>query len=308
MRVLVVGAGAVGGYFGGRLAEKGADVTFLVRERRKQQLDREGLIIKSVHGDTALRVKTLLPGQPDDPYDLILLSVKAYHLDQALDSLHHYVGEHTTILPLLNGISHIDTIGKRFGAEKVLGGLCFIESTLNGQGQIEQYNQVHEIVFGEWNGESTPRVRRMEELFAGANMSARSSGQIKVEMWKKYIFISAMSGMTSIMRSSIGPILSSPYGKETYLRLLREIVGIARTQEPNLKEDLAERILSNMEKLEPTMKSSLLRDMEKGLPIETDHLHGTLIRLAPQELDLPILKMIYSTLKIYQDQHDAAGK
>lgn len=307
MRVLVVGAGAVGGYFGGRLAEKGEDVTFLVRERRKHQLERDGLVIKSVHGDATLHVKTLLPGQPDDPYDLILLSVKAYHLDQALDSLNPYVGEHSAILPLLNGISHIEALGERFGDEKVLGGLCFIESTLNGQGHIEQYNPVHEIVFGELNGETTHRIRRIEELFAGANMNARSSGKIKLEMWKKYIFISAMSGMTSIMRSSIGPILSSPYGRETYLRLLREIVGIARTQEPLIKEDLADRILSNMENLPPTMKSSLLRDMEKGLPIETDHLHGTLIRLAPQGTDLPILKMIYSTLKIYQDQRSAAG-
>ncbi len=302
MRVLVVGAGAVGGYFGGRLAERGKDVTFLVRERRRQQLKHEGLVIKSVHGDAALQVKTLLPGHPDDPYDLILLSVKAYHLDQALDSMSPYVGEHTTILPLLNGISHIGELGKQFGKEKVLGGLCFIESTLNRQGHIEQYSHAHEIVYGELSGEDTDRICRIGELFSGANMIARPSGQINLEMWKKYIFISALSGMTSIMRSSIGPILSSPYGRETYLRLLREIVAIARTEEPLIKEDTADRIFSIVEKLPPTMKSSLFRDMEKGLPIEADHLHGTLIRLAPRGMDLPILKMIYSTLKVYQDQ------
>ncbi|MBA4494027.1 ketopantoate reductase family protein [Paenactinomyces guangxiensis] len=301
MRVLIVGAGAVGGYFGGRLVEKGADVTFLVRERRKQELDRHGLVIKSVHGDAALKVKTLLSGQPADPFDLILLSVKAYHLGQTLASLQPYVGKNTAILPLLNGISHLQEIKKHFGEEVLLGGLCFIESTLNAQGQVEQYSAIHEIVFGELHGETTERVRQIGQLFAGANMQARHSRQIKVEMWKKYIFINAMSGLTSLMRSSIGPILASPFGRETYLRFLHEIVAIARTQEPSLPADLAERILSNMEKLEPAMKSSMLRDMEKGLPIETDHLHGALIQLAAKKMDLPLLKTVYSTLKIYQN-------
>lgn len=300
MRVLVVGAGAVGGYFGGRLVEKGANVTFLVRQRRKEELEEKGLIIRSVHGDAELHVQTLTPGEKSSPFDLIILSVKAYHLENALASIQPYIGDETTILPLLNGIGHLDLIKKAFGNEKLIGGLCFIETTLNRSGEIEQYSSIHDVVFGELNGERTDRIEKIERLFAGSNMGARSSRHILTDMWKKYVFISAMSGMTSLMRSPIGPILSSPHGKETYGRLLEEIVSIARMQEPSLPANLAEVVIQQMEQLAPTMKSSMLRDMEKGLPIETEHLHGTLLQLAPAGTDLPLLKTIYGALSIYQ--------
>jgi 2-dehydropantoate 2-reductase len=306
MRVLVAGAGAVGGYFGGRLAQKGADVTFLVRPRRKEQLEQEGLVIRSAHGDADLRVNTLLIGETAEPFDLVILSVKAYHLDGIIDSLRPYVGGQTTILPLLNGIRHLERLQKEFGKDKVLGGLCFVESTLNEKGHVLQYSPQHELVFGELDGSDSPRARKMEKLFSGANMQARLSMEIRKEMWMKYVFIAGMSGMTCLMRNAVGPILDSPGGKETYLRLLKEIMVVARHQEPSLPEDLADFILARMETLNYGMKSSMLRDMEKGLPVEADHLHGALLELAPEGSDLPLIRAVYASLKAYEQSREQA--
>lgn len=300
MRVLVVGAGAVGGYFGGRLVEKGADVTFFVREKRKNQLDTSGLIIHSVNGDAQFPISTITAGEHSTPFDLVMLTTKAYHLDEVLPSLTPYIGEHTTIFPLLNGIAHFEKLKAFFGSDRVIGGLCFIESTLNTRGEVEHYSKNHRIVFGEFDGKKSDRIRAIEDVFAGANVTAIASEQINNEIWKKYIFISAMAGMTCLARSSIGPILQSPNGIETYERLLREICAIGKAQEPTLDADVWEQTMNRVRTLPADMKSSMLRDMEKGLPIETDHFHGTLLRLAPADLDVPLLKTIYSTLSIYQ--------
>ncbi|WP_124728523.1 ketopantoate reductase family protein [Staphylospora marina] len=300
MRTLVVGAGAVGGYFGGRLAEKGADVTFLVRPRRAAQLQREGLVIRSRHGDALLRVKTVLSDEIRQPFDLVILSVKAYHLPDVRESLGAAVGERTVVLPLLNGIRHMDLLKQWFGPEKVLGGLCFVEATLNKHGHVLQYSPRHELVYGETDGSDSPRVRRIQALLAGANMESRLSTEIMKDMWMKYAFIAGFSGMTCLMRSPLGPILKAPGGKETYLRLLEEIHAVARHHEPSLPEDLAATILAQMESLNESMKSSMLRDMEKGLPVEADHLQGSLLEMAPPGTDLPLLKAVYASLKAYE--------
>jgi 2-dehydropantoate 2-reductase len=271
MRILVVGAGGVGGYFGGRLAEKGGDVTFLVRDHRKLQLEQNGLVIHSTHGNTTLRVKTLISGEKQKSFDLILLSVKAYHLDQVIHSLRPYVDNHTVILPLLNGVSHLEKLQQSFSTKNVLGGLCFIETTLNDQGHIEHYSPQHDLVFGELNGELTERVERIHQILNIGNFQSSLSRHIIKKMWHKYIFISTMSGMTAMMKSNIGTILESPYGKETLERLLTEIIQIAKTQEPSIDPDIYEQVMKTVLTMSPTFKSSMQRDLEKGLPIESVH-------------------------------------
>ncbi len=303
MRVLVVGAGGVGGYFGGRLLEKGANITFLVRERRKQQLIKHGLVIRSIHGDVTLPAQTLSPGEPSEPFDLVILSVKAYHLEEAIRSCKPYVDQRTSILPLLNGMGQIETLQREFGKDAVLGGLCFIESTLNNEGIVEQYSPEHNLLFGELDGTYSPRVEKISQLFAGANFTARASKQIVKRMWHKFIYIATVSGITTITRSSLGPIFQSPYGKEILERLFHEVVSIARNQEPTIDEDLVDQLMRIAERTDPTFKSSMLRDLEKGNPIETDHFHGYLLNLAPKDTDLPILKMVYHALKIANSPH-----
>ncbi len=161
MRILVVGAGAVGGYFGGRLAAAGQDVTFLVRAGRAERLQRDGLVINSARGDLTLRdVKTILAGVGAEPFDLVLLSCKAYSLDDAIDSFAPLVGESTLILPLLNGMRHVDVLKEKFGASRVLGGQCVIAATLNAAQHIVHLNDMHAITFGELAGGTSERMSR----------------------------------------------------------------------------------------------------------------------------------------------------
>ncbi|WP_017436071.1 2-dehydropantoate 2-reductase [Saccharococcus caldoxylosilyticus] len=301
MRVLVVGAGAVGGYFGGRLLEKGVDVTFLVRERRKKQLQERGLVIHSVHGDAVLSPKLLVTGEQAEPFDVVIFSNKAYHLPEAIRDAKPYVGEATMILPLLNGMAHMDMLWKEFGKDNVLGGLCFIEATLNENGEIVQTSASHDVRFGEWSGERTERVLALEQLFSGCKARFRLSEHIVIDMWNKYLFIATMSGVTTLFRAPIGPIRSGEYGQEIVGGLLREIAAVMQAHGAPLTEEMIDQQLAQLNKIEATMKSSMQRDMEKGQLIEADHLQGYLLSLAKQyEIETPLLKVVYHNLEIYK--------
>ncbi|WP_027409869.1 ketopantoate reductase family protein [Anoxybacillus tepidamans] len=303
MRVLVVGAGAVGGYFGGRLLEKGEDVTFLVRERRKKQLEERGLVIQSVHGDAQLTPKTLIAGERAGRFDLVILSNKAYHLQEAIRDVKPYVEEGTIILPLLNGMAHMELLWREFGKENVLGGLCFIETTLDEEGSIIQTSPVHDVKFGEWSGAVTERVQRLEQLFSNCNARFHLSERIVTDMWHKYLFIAAMSGVTTLFRAPIGLVLSGEYGQEIVLSLLKEIGGIMRAHGAPIAEDIEERQWAQMREMSPETKSSMLRDMEKGQMVEADHLQGHLLEIAKyHQIDAPLLKAVYHHLELYEQQ------
>ncbi|PTX51472.1 ketopantoate reductase [Melghirimyces profundicolus] len=300
MRILMVGAGAVGGYFGGRLLEKGEDVTFFVRPRREQQLREGGLVIRSIHGNFQTPVCTLTPGGEAEAFDLAVLAVKAYHLDRILEDVRPYIGSETMVLPLLNGLTHLDKLDEAFSPDQVLGGLCFIETTLTAQGEIEQYSDRHDLMFGERDGSVSDRIRRLEKTLNGARMNAVRSDNILMEMWKKYLFISTFSGITSLMNSAIGPILETEYGSGITRRLLDEIAACARHREPSLNDTLVDGVFKVVSSLAPQMKSSMLRDIEKGSPVEADHLHGELLRMAGDREDLPLLRTVYTFLKTYE--------
>ncbi|WP_423801092.1 ketopantoate reductase family protein [Neobacillus sp. SAB-20_R2A] len=303
MRILVVGAGAVGGYFGGRLQEKGVDVTFLVREGRKKQLDQTGLVIDSVHGSVTLTPKLILSGEEADAFDLILLSTKAYHLQGAIDSFQQYVNEKTAILPLLNGISHIEQLAAEFGQERIIGGLCFIETTLDEEGRIIQTSPRHDIVFGELTGEKTERILKIEEAFSGTRSGYRLSDNINQDLWNKYLFITMMSGITTLMRAPIGPIREMPSGRATIEKLSQEIISVMNKIGAPLPEDIAALQLNQIDSLGYAMKSSMQRDMEKQLSVEADHLHGYLLTIARKEqIPVPVLEAVYANLKVYELQ------
>lgn len=303
MRILVVGAGAVGGYFGGRLLEKGVDVTFLVREGRKKQLDEKGLIIESVHGNVNLTPKTIIAGEEAGSFDVILLSTKAYHFDGAIESIRQYVGKYSVILPLLNGVLHINKLVEEFGENRVLGGLCFIETTLDQEGKVIQSSPKHDIVFGELSGEKSERIGRIEAAFSGTKTGYRLSGNINQDLWQKYLFISTLSGITTLMRAPIGPIREVASGRATITQLLKEIVSVMKRINAPLADDIEMIQLNQIDGLGFSMKSSMQRDMEKLLPVEVDHLHGYLLDIArKEEISVPVLEAIYANLKIYEQQ------
>lgn len=301
VKFLIVGAGAVGGFFGGKLLEKGEDVTFLVREGRKQILQEKGLVIKSEMGSAKLLPKLIMKGEAAGPFDVILLSTKAYHLDQAIEDVRPYVGENTIILPLLNGMAHFEKLDQKFGKEKVIGGLCYIEATLDREGAIIQKGPMHTVIFGERTGEKTDRILKLAAAFEGTKVNFQLSMNIEQELWNKYLFIATMSGITTIMRAPIGPICELPSGKETIKRLINEIITVMQKVGAPVTEQLESIQMEKITSLDPEMKSSMQRDMEKGLPIEGEHLHGYLLQIAKQHnIEVPILETVYTNLKVYE--------
>ncbi|WP_066306321.1 ketopantoate reductase family protein [Bacillus sp. FJAT-29814] len=306
MRILVVGAGAVGGYFGGRLAEKGEDVTFLVRAGRKKQLEDTGLMIESVKGNVTLTPKTLVAGEEAGPFDLIILSVKAYHLEGAIASFKQYVSEETAILPLLNGMYHFDRLVDEFGEKHIIGGLCFIESTLDKNGKIIHTSAKHDIVFGERSGKETERILKIEKAFSGTVTGYRLSDNINRDNWNKYLFIATLSGITTLMRSPIGPIREVPSSRATLTLLLKEITSLAKLSGAPLPVDIEANIMTQIDSLAYQMKSSMQRDMEKLAQVEADHLQGFLLDIAKLEgISVPVLEAVYGNLKVYELQLQA---
>jgi 2-dehydropantoate 2-reductase len=301
MKILIVGAGAIGGYFGGRLLEKGADVTFLVREKRHKQLKENGLVVSSIHGDLHFPdPQTIGAESQAELFDVILVSTKSYHLDGAIESTRPFVGDSTMILPLLNGIAHLDALTEAFGAEKVIGGLCFIETTLDESGKVIQTSPIQDLIFGELNGKRSERILKLQAAFDDTKANFRLSEKIEQEMWQKYLFITSLSGITSLFRSPIGPIRDQTQGAETIKRLLHETVEIMTAIGAPLSEGAKDATWNRLNEIGHSMKSSLQRDMEKSLPTEGDHLFGYLLKKAAElRINAPTLSAVYANVDIY---------
>ncbi|ACK88437.1 MULTISPECIES: 2-dehydropantoate 2-reductase [Bacillus cereus group] len=304
MRILVLGAGGVGGFFGGRLVEKGEDVTFLVRSKRKKQLEERGLVIRSVNGDFSFQPKLITKEDRTAPFDVILFSTKAYHLNEAIQDLKPFVGESTVIIPLLNGIAHLSLLQKEFGEEKVIGGLCFIETTLNDEGEIVQTSAANRLVFGEMKSQHAEKIKHISKAFAGTKSSFVLSENITQDMWHKYLFITVMSGVTTLMRAPIGPIRESEGGHDFIRNLFEECVQIMRCIGAPVKDDITEEHMKTIDKISYDMKSSMQRDMEKGSSIEGTHLQGYLLDVAKQfSIEAPLLGVVYQNLKVYEEMN-----
>ncbi|WP_321947287.1 2-dehydropantoate 2-reductase [Paraburkholderia sp. J10-1] len=316
MRILVVGAGATGGYFGGRLAAAGRDVTFLVREARAAQLREAGLVIRSPAGDLTLRdVKTVtreaLESQGGQSFDLVLLSCKAYDLDNAIDSFAAAVGPNTLILPLLNGMRHLEVLQARFGTQGVLGGVCLIASTLNDKREIVHLNDVHAITFGELGGGVSPRVQAVADQFGNAGFHVKASDHILQEMWEKWVFLASLAGSTCLFRAPVGVILATPDGAATIERLFAECRAIAAEHGHAVRDSFLERSRSMLFAKGSALTASMLRDVQNGSRIEADHVLGDLIRrggaVQHASNELSVLRVVYSQLKAYESQRSEAA-
>ena len=230
MKILVVGAGAVGGYFGARLAQAGRDVTFLVRPSRAQHLRSEGLHIVSPHGDLTLQPKTITAEELRDPFDIIFLSVKAQALDQAIKDMASAVGPDTMIYPVLNGMRHMETLTRRFGERTVLGGVCMVSTDLDEQGRIVQITPMQKITYGELSGEITSRIRSFDETMRNAGFETELSTGIMQAMWHKWVMIASLGLVTCLLDGPIGEINAVPYGEQTILQALDECAAVGAVQ------------------------------------------------------------------------------
>ena len=306
MRILVVGAGAIGGYFGGRLLEAGCDVTFLVRPKRAAQLAESGLVIKSRSGDVTLKAPpTVQASELRSDFDLILLSCKAYDLDAAVDSFAPAVGPATAILPLLNGMRHLDVLDERFGAARVLGGQCLISAKLDDRGNILHLNDSHLMTFGERAENSSPRIDAIAAEIAKAKFELRASSVILLEMWEKWVFLAALAGITCLMRSAIGDIEAAG-GAHLALDLLEECRTVATSAGFAPRAEFLERTRSTMTAPGSLLTASMLRDIEDGKPIEADHVLGDLVRRGERVLsaDRSLLRLAYTQLKAYESRRE----
>jgi 2-dehydropantoate 2-reductase len=298
MRILVVGAGAVGGYFGGRLLDAGRDVTFLVRPQRAAELARTGLVIESRLGNVHRDAPTVTADALSAPYDLVLLSCKAYDLDDAITSFAPAVGPETAILPFLNGMRHLDALDARFGASRVLGGLCFISATRGPHGEIVHLNENHTLAYGERDGVRSPRVERVAQEFASANFDARATDTIVQEMWEKWVFIAAGAGLTCLMRATVGDIVAAG-GADIAVSLLDECAAIAEHAGVRVRAPGMERARATFTAPGSTLAASMLRDVESGGRTEADHVIGALLRLARDPRDCPLLRLAFLHLESY---------
>jgi 2-dehydropantoate 2-reductase len=309
MRVLVVGAGATGGYFGGRLLQAGRDVTFLVRPRRAAELASAGLIIKSPKGDVTLREPaTVLSEHIRTPFDLVLLSCKAYDLESAVASVAPAVGNETMILPLLNGMKHLDVLDARFGREKVLGGLCAIAATLDAERMIVHLSTLQSLSFGERDGGLTARARTVADVIVGAGFDARASETIVHDMWEKWVLLGTLASATCFMRAAVGDIVSVPGGRDLILSLFDEIRGVAAFQGYAPRPAFLEKTRAMLTEPGSQFTASMLRDIEGDGAIEADHIVGDLLSRRDPAIakrdDTSVLQVAYTHLKAYEARRE----
>jgi 2-dehydropantoate 2-reductase len=304
MRILVVGAGAIGGYFGGRMLQAGRDVTFLVRPRRAAELADAGLVIKSPNGDVTLKnPPTVQADKLDEKFDAVLLSCKAFDLDDAITSFAPAVGPQTAIIPLLNGMLHLDVLDGKFGRERVLGGLCAIAATLNAQREVVQLAPMQSLNFGERDGGLSDRVRAIAEVMASGKFGSVASENIVQEMWEKWVFLATLAASTCLMRASVGDILAAPGGKDFILGALDECSAVAAAEGHAPSGPFFERVRGLLTAEGSQMTASMFRDVKAGAPVEADHVIGDLIaRGDAAKVPVPKLRTAFTHLKAYEKQ------
>ncbi|MGY4256730.1 2-dehydropantoate 2-reductase [Bradyrhizobium sp. USDA 4516] len=300
MRILVIGAGALGGYFGARLLSAGRNVTFLVRPKRAEALGKGGLVVKSKLGDLHLASpQTITSDRLNGSYDLIIVSCKAYDLDGAIESFAPAVGKNSVIIPLLNGLRHLDVLNARFGEKNVFGGQCAISAALSADGEILHLTDLHTLSFGEQSRTRSERRPEIVGALSGAGFDAELSDGILQAMWEKWVMIATIAGATCLMRASMGDIVAAG-ASDLVIGLLGEASAIAARQGFGPRPAYIERVRSILTTPGSPLMASMARDIERGAPTEGDHILGDLLgRVGGGEVPI-LLSTAYAHVKSYE--------
>lgn len=302
MNIAVLGAGALGGYFGSRWAEAGANVTFLVREKRGEQLQKEGIKVISTQGDYAIaepRIAT--DAHVIEHPDLVFVSVKGYHLPGTLETLKILVEKGAFVLPVLNGIEHIKVLQDYLGKDAVMGGLSFIVATLNDNGHVVHSSDFHKLVFGPLEPVHSVISERLLELSNKANLEVTKSDTIITELWKKYTFINAFSGITTATDLSIGQVRKHKDTLQIAEKILEEMRELANSYDIYISDEDINKASKQLKDFGYDSTSSMHQDRRRGLPLELDHLHGGAIRLAKaKNIKLPYIEAIHGIIKPFE--------
>jgi 2-dehydropantoate 2-reductase len=309
MKILILGAGSIGGYVGGRLHQSGADVTFLVRPARNETLMRDGLVIKSTKGDITQKVKTVLNGSEGGPYDVVMLTCKAYDLDSAIDAVAPAVGADTTVVPLLNGMHHIDLLAAKFGDAKVTGGLARVGVAMSPEGTILHTSPFAAISFGERDGK--PARKALVELDAAIKKSGVDGGlhqNIVQDLWDKWVMLCSLAAMCCLMRGTAGDILEAGEGQAITLETVEECRKVAAAAGCDPGEKGMNNVRSYLTQKGSRFAASMLHDLEKGSMVEADHVVGDMIARAKKAgIATPNLRMAYAHLQIYLARRARGG-
>ncbi|KQY21003.1 2-dehydropantoate 2-reductase [Rhizobium sp. Root483D2] len=301
MRMLVVGAGSTGGYFGSRLAAAGKDVTFLVRPARAEQLRRNGLQIVSPAGDLLINPKLLAAGEISAPFDIVLLTVKAFSLAATVEDFAPAVGPNTVILPVLNGMKHMDVLSARFGAERLAGCVCKIATVLDQEGRITHLAPFHDLFYGERDGALSDRMAAIDAFMKGAGFDARLSSSIEREMWEKWILLASLGAINCLMRGTVGDIAAAPGGAEFAASLLDEAVATVHAAGTAPSDAFVAAAKDQLTRQGSTQTSSMYRDLKQGKRIEAEQIVGDLVRRAREaQVATPLLSAAFANLSIYQ--------
>jgi 2-dehydropantoate 2-reductase len=304
MRVAILGSGAVGGYYGAKLARAGQDVTFIARGAHLAAIRDKGLEIKSsVLGDFVARGRAEDDTSRVGPVDLVIVAVKAYDNATALPMLTPMLRDDTVVLTLQNGVDSVAEVAAVAGEARTLGGTTYIATALEAPGLIVQTGDHRRIVFGEVFGQLprvTERVNRIHEAFAAADIQSAAVGDGRVPIWEKFIFLVSLAGFTGAARLPIGPVWGDPFTKAQFLAGCREIETLARAEGVPVPEDVVDRIIPYVDKIPGSMRSSLLIDLQQGKRIEVEALQGTVVRRgAARGVPTPIISTLYSVLKLH---------
>lgn len=283
MRILILGAGATGGYFGARLLEAGADVNFLVRASRAAQLRAHGLVIESRCGNFKGAVAALSKDDIGHPYDLVILSCKAYDLERAADAIVPAIGPSTLVLPLLNGLKHFDPLDERFGAERIAGGCCHLAVALGEAGEVRHLNTTERITFGA-RGRGAENQRRMLErlavLFARTSVDCRFVEDVMQHCWEKYVFIATLAAVSTLMRAAVGDVVSIEGGRGAIIKVLEVCALTAAHNGFPMRPNAYEEALATLSEQGSALTASMLRDLEAGGRVEAEQIVGDMMRRA----------------------------
>lgn len=301
MKILILGAGGTGGYFGGRLHQGGADVTFLVREKRAQQIAAEGLTIESLKDRVTLRVKTILAPEVKPEYDIVILSCKAWDLDASIAAITPAMAAHTCVVPLLNGMSHLDALDLAFGRARVMGGACQIAAQLTADGIVKSLAEMQFILWGARDPAQIEAAKKLGDAFAKTSVEWKVSDHIMQDMWEKVAFLSTLAGMTCLMRGSVGDILATADGGALLRRYIDASVAVITREGFPPRASVVERFEKVLSSTGSTLTASMLRDLESGGPVEADHIVGFMLYKAREHgIDDSLLSIAYAHLKAYE--------
>ena len=301
MKILIVGAGGIGGYFGARLIQGGADVTYLLREKRQKLIQDKGLIIETPKGNFVVQPKTISAKQLQPIYDLIILAPKAYDLADSLQSLAN-ASSRGVILPFLNGLTHLQTLDQQFGKSRVMGGVAHIGAMITESGAVKQLTDLNVLTIGHRSDEHRELAQKFHQLCDQAEFTNIYSEHIEQVLWDKWVFLATLAGMTTVTRGNVGQIMASPYGKTLTEQMYQECCAIAKANQFPIIESSQNKALELLTQKDSGFSASMLRNLNSHHKTEHEHVLGEMIRLGDQHLvKSDLLKLSYIHMDVEEN-------